>query len=66
MQPAFDLSAAQNASSDQKLDMLLAAVGALLQGKAKIEKLTSTVGTLEATVASQEVTINNITTCRRR
>ncbi len=60
MQPAFDLSAAQNASSDQKLDMLLAAVGALLQGQAKIEKLTSTVGTLEAKVASQEATINNM------
>jgi outer membrane murein-binding lipoprotein Lpp len=60
MLPSFDLSAAQNASSDQKLDMLLAAVGALLEGQAKIEKLTSTVGTLEAKVASQEVTINNM------
>jgi hypothetical protein len=60
MKPSFDVSTAQNASSDQKLDMLLAAVGALLQGQAKIEKLTSTVGTLEAKVASQEVTINNM------
>ena len=60
MLPSFDLSAAQNASSDQKLDMLLAAVGALLEGQAKIEKLTSTVGTLEAKVASQEVTIINM------
>jgi uncharacterized coiled-coil protein SlyX len=60
MQPSFDLSAAQNASSDQKLDMLLAAMGTLLESQAKIEKLTTTVCSLETKVASQEVTITTM------
>jgi hypothetical protein len=60
MQSSFDLNAAQNASSDQKLDMLLAAMGSLLEGQAKIEKLTSTVCSLEKKVASQEATITTM------
>jgi hypothetical protein len=32
---AFDLAAAANATSEQKLDMLLAAVSTLLQGQEK-------------------------------
>ncbi len=60
MQPSFDLTAAQNATSDQKLDMLLAAMGSLLEGQAKIEKLTSTVCSLEKKVASQEATITTM------
>jgi len=66
MQPTFDLSAAQNASSDQKLDMILAAMGSLLEGQAKIEKLTSTVCSLEKKVTSQETTINTMQKEMRR
>jgi len=66
MQSSFDLSAAQNASSDQKLDMLLAAMGSLLEGQAKIEKLTSTVCSLEKKVASQEATITTMQKEMRR
>jgi uncharacterized coiled-coil protein SlyX len=57
---AFDLAATANATSEQKLDMLLAAVSTLLQGQEKIEKLTSTIVNLEAKVASQETTITSL------
>jgi hypothetical protein len=39
----IDLANLSNATSEQKLDMLLSAVATLLQGQEKLEKMTSTV-----------------------
>ncbi len=56
----IDLANLSNATSEQKLDMLLSAVATLLQGQEKLEKMTSTVAALEAKVTSQEATINSM------
>jgi uncharacterized coiled-coil protein SlyX len=56
----IDLANLSNATSEQKLDMLLTAVASLLQGQEKIEKMTATIVALEAKVALQETTINSM------
>jgi hypothetical protein len=56
----IDLANLSNATSEQKLDMLLSAVATLLQGQEKLEKMTSTVVALEAKVTAQETTINSM------
>jgi hypothetical protein len=56
----IDLANLSNATSEQKLDMLLSAVATLLQGQEKLEKMTSTVIALQAKVTAQETTIHSM------
>jgi hypothetical protein len=49
------------ATTEQKLDLLLEAVGNVLKSQANLEKLVSRVSTLEATVAAQQTHISSLT-----
>jgi hypothetical protein len=49
------------ASTEQKLDLLLGAVGNILKSQANLEKLVSKISSLEATVAAQQIQISTLT-----